>query len=446
MDAVTRPAVTIDRSRRHTSAQLDVRQITPAQHQAFVASRPSVSFLQVPQWAAVKPDWESESIGWLSVDGRLVGAALVLYRRIPKLNRSLAYLPEGPVIDWGAPDLARWLEPLVEHLRSRGVFTVRMGPPVQRRWWEAPTLKSAIAGGLAERLGDVTPDGVGTHADQVMWQLREQGWRPAPGYDDAPESEGAAGFSAGQPRYVFQVPLGGRSLDEVFSGFNQLWRRNIRTSEKAGVEVVPGDPQDLDTFHELYVTTAARDGFTPRPTSYFPRMWQSLDTDFSRSADGATAPGADQVLFTPGGGIRLVSAGSPAADFGVRVDAGLSSPGQPDMRLYLARYQGRVLASSILVRVGDHAWYSYGASADHDRRLKPSNALQWRMLSDSHAAGATLYDLRGMGASLKPDAPLFGLTRFKVGSGGRAVEYLGEWEMPLNRLLHRAVGAYLARR
>ena len=116
------------------------------------------------------------------------------------------------------------------------------------------------------------------------------------------------------------------------------------------------------------------------------------------------------------------------------------------MRLYLARHRGKVLAASILVRVGDHAWYSYGASADHDRRLKPSNALQWRMLRDAHAGGATLYDLRGIGASLDADDPLFGLTRFKLGSGGRAVEYIGEWELPLNRLLHRAVGAYLARR
>ena len=98
------------------------------------------------------------------------------------------------------------------------------------------------------------------------------------------------------------------------------------------------------------------------------------------------------------------------------------------------------------MRVGDHAWYTYGASADHDRRLKPSNALQWRMLRDAHASGATVYDLRGIGASLDADDPLFGLTRFKLGSGGRAVEYLGEWELPLNRLLHRAVGAYLARR
>jgi lipid II:glycine glycyltransferase (peptidoglycan interpeptide bridge formation enzyme) len=429
MDAITRPAVTIDRTRRHMSAPLDVRQITAEQHQAFVASRPSVSFLQVPQWAGAKPDWASESVGWMAVDGRTVGAALVLYRRIPRLNRSLAYLPQGPVIDWGTPDLARWLEPLVEHLRSRGAFTVRIGPPVHRRWWETPTLRSAIADGTATRLDEVHPDGVGVHAGDVAEQLRALGWRPAPGYDDDGTGDGAssAGFAAGQPRHVFQVPLGGRSLTEVFAGLGQQWRRNIRTSERLDVEVVTAGAEHLDTFHDIYVTTAARDGFTPRPRAYFPRMWEALNADLSRSA---AAAGVDQDVAADGG---TAGAGAP-------------TPGRPEMRLYLARHRGTVLAASITVRVGDHSWYVYGASGDHDRRLKPSNALQWRMLSDAHAAGATVYDLRGIGASLDADAPLFGLTRFKLGSGGRAVEYLGEWELPVNRLLHRAVGAYLARR
>ena len=419
MDASTPTAVTIDRTKRHASAPFEVQRLTAEQHQAFVASRPSVSFLQVPQWAAAKPGWVSESVGWVAVDGRIVGAALVLYRRIPKLNRSLAYLPEGPVIDWGAPDLARWLEPLVEHLRGRGAFSVRIGPPVQRRWWEAATLRSAIADESAKRLDDVAPDGTGVHAAGVAAQLRALGWRPAPGYDDDAEGAASAGFAAGQPSHVFQVPLGGRSLTEVFAGMNQQWRRNIRTSERLDVEVVRGGPEDLDTFHRLYVITAARDGFTPRPRAYFPRMWQSLNTDLSRSPAAGSAPGED------------------AADV---------APGRPEMRLYLARHHGEVLAATITVRVGDHVWYSYGASADHDRRLKPSNALQWRMLSDAHAEGAGVYDLRGIGASLDADDPLFGLTRFKLGSGGRAVEYLGEWELPINRLLHRAVGAYLARR
>ncbi|MGW2856294.1 peptidoglycan bridge formation protein FemAB, partial [Streptomyces sp. NPDC001215] len=41
---------------------------------------------------------------------------------------------------------------------------------------------------------------------------------------------------------------------------------------------------------------------------------------------------------------------------------------------------------------------------------------------------------------------LLGLLRFKVGTGGHAAEYLGEWDFPLNRLLHKALNLYMSRR
>ena len=49
-----------------------------------------------------------------------MGVGLVLLRQVPKVKRFLAYLPEGPVLDWAADDLAGWLDPMVEHLRERG--------------------------------------------------------------------------------------------------------------------------------------------------------------------------------------------------------------------------------------------------------------------------------------------------------------------------------------
>ena len=70
---------------------LDVREITPAEHLSYVQGRDSVSFLQVPSWAAVKAEWGSLSIGWFSND-ELVGAGLVLLRQVPRA-RHLALVP-----------------------------------------------------------------------------------------------------------------------------------------------------------------------------------------------------------------------------------------------------------------------------------------------------------------------------------------------------------------
>ncbi len=372
---------------------LRLQPLTREQHRAFVAERSSASHMQIPSWGDVKPDWRAESLGWFDEEGRLVGAGLVLFRPLPKLKKYLAYLPEGPLIDWNAPDLCeRWLDPMLAHLKTRGAFSVKMGPPVVVRRWSADAVKAAIADPAALRLRDAEPTSYEPGAVDIADRLRRAGWRQT-------EPGGEDGFAAGQPRYVFQVPFAGRSLEEVHRGLNQQWRRNIKKAEKAGVKVVRGGYEDLPAFYDLYAETAERDRFIPRPLPYFQRMWTAL-----------TAEDPDR------------------------------------MRLYLAHHEGEVLAAATMLTVGEHVWYSYGASTSRKREVQPSNAMQWRMMCDAHELGAAVYDLRGITDTLQDSNHLLGLLRFKVGTGGEAVEYLGEWDFPLNRLLHKALDLYMARR
>ena len=64
----------------------------------------------------------------------------MLFRRLPVpvpvlRNRSLAYIAEGPVFDRSQVHLESVLDPLVQYLKSRGAFLVRVGlPGVVRRW------------------------------------------------------------------------------------------------------------------------------------------------------------------------------------------------------------------------------------------------------------------------------------------------------------------------
>lgn len=352
-----------------------------------------MSFLQIPSWAGVKAEWGHSSLGWF--DGHeLVGAGLVLTRRVPRIDRWLAYLPEGPALDWtnerSQYPLTDWLDPMLAHLKASGAFLVKMGPTVPVRSWNASTLKNAIAAASAKRLRDVEPDERMPDGQRLIDELRANGWRQ--------KADTGAGFGDVQPRYVFQVPLAGRSEDDVFAGFNQLWRRNIRKAAKLGVEVERSDRTGLAEFHSIYVETAARDGFVPRGLPYFERMW-----------DAMRAEDSDRI------------------------------------QLYLAKHDGRALAGTTMVRVGRHAWYSYGASADVGREVRPSNAIQWQMIRDAIANGDNVYDLRGISDTLDESDPLFGLIRFKLGTGGQAVEYVGEWDYPLRPTLAKAFDLYMRR-
>ena len=104
--------------------------------------------------------------------------------------------------------------------------------------------------------------------------------------------------------------------------------------------IATAPPTDLKAFHDLYVHTAERDHFTPRPLAYFQTMFDAL---------GAEDP--DRIT------------------------------------LYLAHHEGDLVAATIAVRVGTHAWYSYGASSTDKRDVRGSNAVQWAMIRDAIAAG-----------------------------------------------------------
>ena len=366
-----------------------VAEISASDHLDFLRGRSSASFLQTPAWAQVKSEWGSESLGWYDGD-RLVGVGLVLLRQLPKVKRYLAYLPEGPVLDWDTDDLAAWLTPMTEHLKARGAFAVRMGPPVVLRRWEAAAVKAGIADDSVRRLGDLPPAERTPVGARVVGALEGLGWRKV-------AVEG--GFSAGQPAYNFQIPLAGKTEDEVLAGMNQQWRRNIKKAAKEGVEVTRGEATDLKAFHDLYAHTAERDHFTPRPLSYFQTMVDAMNAE------------------------------------------------EPDrITLWLGRHEGDLVAATISVRVGTHTWYSYGASSTEKREVRGSNGVQWAMIQDALAKGAEIYDLRGITDTLDSDDPHVGLIQFKVGTGGEAVEYAGEWDLPLNPLLYKGFELYLKRR
>jgi vancomycin resistance protein VanK len=256
-------------------------------------------------------------------------------------------------------------------------------------------VKEGVASADVRRLSDLAPEQRDPVGARVVSQLRAAGWLA-----QSPED----GFGVGQPQYTYEIPLADRTEADVLKGMNQLWRRNIKRADKEGVEVaVVGGreltAEDLGAFHALYVHTAERDHFTPRSLAYFRTM-----------VDAMSAEDADRISF------------------------------------YFARHQGDLVAATIMVRVGAHAWYSYGASSTEKRDVRGSNALQWAMIRDALAAGCDVYDLRGITPTLDADDPHVGLIQFKVGTGGRAVEHAGEWDLPLRPLLYKAFDLYMRRR
>jgi vancomycin resistance protein VanK len=111
--------------------------------------------------------------------------------------------------------------------------------------------------------------------------------------------------------------------------------------------------------------------------------------------------------------------------------------------LYLARYQGEVVASSLHMIYGGETSYHHGASTAKYPKVPASYLLQWRAIQDALRRGDRMYNFWGVAPidpllasrSLLPARrhPFAGVTTFKTGFGGQLLELVHCMDLPLSR-------------
>lgn len=197
------------------------------------------------------------------------------------------------------------------------------------------------------------------------------------------------GFEGVQPKYVFRLDIT-PAEETLLANMQQKTRYNIRLAQKKGVRIRRGSRADLPEFYRVLKVTTERDRFLVRAYSYFEDLYDTL------------------------------------------VPPGLAE-------LFIAEYEGEVVAGALAFIMGAKAWYIYGASANEHRNVMPNYLMQWEMIRWAKAKGCALYDFRGVpGPKDLENSPLYGLYRFKKGFNAEYTEFIGEWD-----LVYRPVSYFL---
>ncbi len=210
---------------------------------AFVGASPYGDVLQCLEWGEVKkPLWQPIPVAIRGDNGQLKATALILKRKLGRANRSIFYLPRGPIVDWSdAPTARAILNKVRAQARRHRAILIKVDPCVPR---------FADPGALKI--------------------LHDMGFVPSPDALNA--------FGGTQPRFNMKLDISG-SEDEVQARFHTKWRYNTRLAARKGITVRAISSRDeIPIFHELYRITAERDGFTGRPLKYFQGLWDALVT------------------------------------------------------------------------------------------------------------------------------------------------------------------------
>lgn len=167
-----------------------------------------------------------------------------------------------------------------------------------------------------------------------------------------------------QPKELFVVDIS--LLEEVlFAAMKSKTRYNIRLAEKKGVKVfATREKKYQNAFLDLIIATALRKDIVPHPRSYYEYFFSVLPED---------------VCF-----------------------------------LFVAEYEGKVVAANIVILYEGTAIYLHGGTSDEHRDVMAPMLLQWEQMKFAKTRGCTRYDFGGIKTEDRAST-WAGITRFKVG-------------------------------
>ncbi|CAK1232156.1 lipid II:glycine glycyltransferase FemX [Fructobacillus evanidus] len=169
--------------------------------------------------------------------------------------------------------------------------------------------------------------------------------------------------------------------------FKSDYRNQIRRAIKDGVTVTSGrSKEDIEAFFKTYTMMAKAQGITRRPIEYFYRMQELW---------------ADSDLF----------------------------------RVFLAHYDGQVIAAGIGFGYGEKIWYMYAGSNREFAKHYGPYLVQWEMLKWGLSLGKVAYDFGGVGEFDHTD----GLYKFKHGFAYHdpQVAYIGELDWVVDQAAYQ---------
>lgn len=303
--------------------------------------------MQSMNWADVKKGWKSEYV-YLEENGKIVMAmSLIIRKAIGKW--SIMYAPRGPVGDvYDIDKVKKLMEDIDVVAKKHNAFLLRFDPEKEYN----------------ENLEKLYKDN-GFYVRNRKCNKND----------------------LIQPRYNMILNIAGKTEDEVFKGYSEKTRYNVRLAKRKGVTVrYSRDIEDLKTFYDLYITTGIRDKIASRPYDYFERMLNTFD--------------------------------------------------EKHMRIYIAEYENEALSAALAINYGKKTFYLYGASSNEKRNLMPNYLMQQEMIKWAIETGCNLYDFGGVFILDKSN----GLYKFKEGFCRQegVTEFIGEIDKVYNKFWYFA--------
>jgi lipid II:glycine glycyltransferase (peptidoglycan interpeptide bridge formation enzyme) len=185
-----------------------------------------------------------------------------------------------------------------------------------------------------------------------------------------------------QPKEIFVLDII-KPEEQLLAEMKSKTRYNIKLAQKSGVAI--RITNNIEEFLKLTKEMATRQGIGTHPDGYYRKMFENLPENM--------------------------------------------------LKLYVAEYEGKIIAANLMLYFGDTATYLHGASSNENRNVMAPYLLQWQAILDAKKAGYKFYDFGGIKTlNIQTSNDWAGITKFKLGfsPNTQPLEFPGSYDIVIN--------------
>ena len=380
--------------------------IDPKEHDEFVKTHPLCNLLQSSSWAKIKANWDHEIVG-VYEDDNLVASSLVLIRKLP-LGFTMLYTPRGPILDYENSALVEhFLQGLKQFAKSKRCLFIKMDPGIHYKdyhFFETPE----IAVNIPSIMNNIEKCGVIHQGFTVDIN------------------------DAIQPRFQANV-----YKDEFdVSKLSKSTRQMLRIAERKKVETSICGEEMLTEFSKLMTATSKRKQVALRNSSYYETLLKTYSqASFIVMAHvnlkelyGDTKTKLDEVLAEiencPENAKKKLHALMETKDSLIREEK--------EVKLDLVTYGDFVyIAGALVITFGNTGEILYAGMDEHFKRYMAPYPTWVKAFEECFTRGCISSNMGGIEGDLAG-----GLAKYKANFNPVINEFIGEFDLPVNKLLY----------
>ena len=380
--------------------------IDPNQHDEFVKKHPLCNLLQSSSWAKIKSNWGSDIVGVYD-ENKLVATSLVLIRKLP-FGFTMLYTPRGPVLDYENSNLVEFfMSELKKYAKTKRCLFIKMDPGVHYKDYHFNE--------------DVE---IKTNIPIIMNNIRKCG---------AIHNGFSMDINAAiQPRFQANVYKEEFEIDKLSKSTRQM----LRIAERKQVKTSICNAEMLAEFSKIMAATSKRKQVALRNSPYFETLLNTYPEDSFivmahvnlKELYEDTSNRLNEVIRE----IETCPENAKKKLFALNETKDSLTREEKEIKEDLVEFGDFVyLAGALVVTFGNTGEILYAGMDEHFKRYMAPYPTWVKAFEECFARGCISSNMGGIEGDLKG-----GLAKYKSNFNPMINEFIGEFDLPVNKLLY----------